>query len=220
MKKIMFNDKFGLTQAVLEGRKTQTRRIITGQAVACVLKRKNLLIASNLTKDEIDKALSKYGSVFSPYKVGDIVAIAQRYKDLISERDEAQDVLDLYKIGDRYLTKSEMRVGFSNKMFVRADLMPHHIKIERIRVERLQDISEEDCIKEGVCFHDNPSVDHKYDPYTPWPYYVKPYRHDIDNIRHFCKARFAYAYLIDKINGKGTWEANPWVFAYDFKLIK
>lgn len=28
MKKIMFNDKFGLTQAVLEGRKTMTRRII------------------------------------------------------------------------------------------------------------------------------------------------------------------------------------------------
>lgn len=31
MKKIMFNDKYGLTQAVLEGRKTQTRRIITPQ---------------------------------------------------------------------------------------------------------------------------------------------------------------------------------------------
>lgn len=27
MKKIMFNDRYGLTQAVLEGRKTQTRRI-------------------------------------------------------------------------------------------------------------------------------------------------------------------------------------------------
>ena len=26
MKKIMFNDKYGLTQAVLEGRKTMTRR--------------------------------------------------------------------------------------------------------------------------------------------------------------------------------------------------
>lgn len=31
MKKIMFNDKFGLTQAVLDGRKTQTRRIIKPQ---------------------------------------------------------------------------------------------------------------------------------------------------------------------------------------------
>ena len=29
MKKIMFNDKFGLTKAVLDGRKTQTRRLFT-----------------------------------------------------------------------------------------------------------------------------------------------------------------------------------------------
>lgn len=29
MKKIMFNDKYGLTQAVLEGRKTQTRRVLS-----------------------------------------------------------------------------------------------------------------------------------------------------------------------------------------------
>lgn len=220
MKKIMFNDKFGLTKAVLEGRKTQTRRIVLDRMAITIQGRKNFLITSNCTKYEIDEDLSKFGETLSLYKIGDIVAIAQKYKDLVSERDEAQDVLDLYKIGDMYLTKSEMGVGFSNKMFVRAELMPHRIKIERIRVERLQDISEEDCIKEGVCFHDNPSVDHKYDPYTPWPYDVKPYRHDIDNIRHFCKARFAYAYLIDKINGKGTWEANPWVFAYDFKLIK
>ena len=27
-----------------------------------------------------------------------------------------------------------------------------------------------------------------------------------------------YAALIDKISGKGTWERNPWVYAYDFKL--
>jgi hypothetical protein len=35
MKKIMFNDKYGLTQAVLEGRKTQTRRIMNPQPEDC-----------------------------------------------------------------------------------------------------------------------------------------------------------------------------------------
>lgn len=29
MQKIMFNDKYGLTKAVLEGKKTQTRRLFT-----------------------------------------------------------------------------------------------------------------------------------------------------------------------------------------------
>ena len=203
MKKIMFNDKFGLTRAVLEGRKTQTRRIVLERYANMIQDIKNRLISSNKTKEQINSSLSELGITISPYKVGEIVAIAQSYKDCGAEA---------------YLWKETP--GWTNKMFVKANLMPHHIKIERVRAERLQDISEEDCIREGVCFHDNPSVDHKYDPYTPWPYYVKPYRHDIDNIRHFCKARFAYAYLIDKINGKGTWEANPWVFAYDFKLIK
>ena len=184
MKKIIFNDKFGLTKAVLEGRKTQTRRIFASK--------------STLLPDDC-----KSSDSYSYYKVGETVAIAQSYKDC-------------------GLTNESMKSypAWVNKMFVKADVMPHHIKIERVRIERLQDISEENCVKEGVCFHENPPVDHKYDLYTPWPYDVKPYRYDIDNVRYFCKARFAYAHLIDKINGKGTWASNPWVFVYDFKLIK
>lgn len=208
MKKIMFNDRFGLTEKVLDGNKTQTRRIIPQSVIDKVeefrVEYYNMTFDALTTKESlyhyffVEKNLGKL-----PYNVGEIVAVAQSYKEVFGEG-----------------CGKESEAGYNNKMFIKANLMPHHIKIERVRVERLQDISEEDCIKEGVCFHDNPSVDHKYDPYTPWPYYVKPYRHDIDNIRHFCKARFAYAYLIDKINGKGTWEANPWVFAYYFKLIK
>lgn len=33
-------------------------------------------------------------------------------------------------------------------------------------------------------------------------------------------AKEAYAALIDKISGKDTWESNPWVFVYDFELVK
>ena len=36
----------------------------------------------------------------------------------------------------------------------------------------------------------------------------------------FRSPRQAYAYLIDKVNGKGTWDNNPWVVVYYFKLIK
>ena len=204
----MFNDRFGLTEKVLEGNKTQTRRIIPQSVID---KMEELRVEYyNMTFDALTTKESLYHYFFVeknlgklPYKVGEIVAVAQSYKEVFGEG-----------------CGKESEAGYNNKMFVKPELMPHQIQITGIKIERLQDISEEDCIKEGVCFHDNPSVDHKYDPYTPWPYYVKPYRHDIDNIRHFCKARFAYAYLIDKINGKGTWEANPWVFAYDFKLIK
>lgn len=39
--------------------------------------------------------------------------------------------------------------GWDNKMFVRAEHMPHRIRITDIRVERLQDISDEDCLRKA-----------------------------------------------------------------------
>lgn len=98
--------------------------------------------------------------------------------------------------------------GWKNKMFVKADLMPHHICITNIRVERLQDISEEDCLKEGIWRDDNVGLE----GVTYW-------YHGLAN-SSFRTAKEAYASLIDKISGKGTWESNPWVFVYDFELVK
>ena len=70
MKKIMFNDKYGLTQAVLEGRKTQTRRTF--------LKPCDETLLDGITPECII-------SVRSRYKVGETIAIAQSYKDIHAE---------------------------------------------------------------------------------------------------------------------------------------
>lgn len=184
MKKIMFNDRFGLTKAVLEGRKTQTRRIVTEPYQTLIGARRHILVLVNKIKDKekIGKDLTEMGSGYSSYKVGDVVAIAQRYKDCA--KSGMQDT-----------------PGWTNKMFVRADLMPHHIKIERIRVERLQDISEEDCLAEGIY-----DLGNKY-------FYV-------DNLEVICNTpKQAYSELIRKIHGSKIWDSNPFVFVYDFKLI-
>lgn len=92
-------------------------------------------------------------------------------------------------------------------MFVRADLMPHRIRITNVRVERLQDISDEDCLREGIEEHLK-GVQYGF---TSNIGYVGQYP--------FTTPREAFALLIDKISGKGTWESNPWVFVYEFKLI-
>lgn len=97
--------------------------------------------------------------------------------------------------------------GCSNKMFVKADLMPHHIRITHIRVERLQDISKEDCLKEGIWRGDNVGLEGT----TYW-------YHNLTN-SSFRTPQEAYASLIDRISGKGTWESNPYVFVFDFELI-
>lgn len=191
MKKIMFNDKYGLTQAVLEGRKTQTRRTMPTH-IETRLRHLRVLAPSNWTKDWSDSALSKFGETMSPYKTGDIVAIAQSYKDCGTEASFWKQT-----------------PGWTNKMFVKANLMPHHIKIERVRVERLQDISEEDCLKEGI-YEDGGN-----DSFIPH-YFYDYYNSNSDG---FKTPQLAYAHLIGEIGGKGTWEANPLVFAYDFALI-
>ena len=193
MKKIMFNDKFGLTKDVLEGRKTQTRRIVLERYANMIQDIKNRLISSNKTKEQINSSLSELGITISPYKVGEIVAIAQSYKDCGAEA---------------YYWKQTP--GWTNKMFVKANLMPHRIEIERLRVERLQDISEEDCLKEGI-YEDG--GDDSFIPHYFYNYYNS-------NSDGFKTPQLAYAHLIDKINGKGTWNSNLFVLVYDYKLIK
>ena len=209
MKKIMFNDKYGLTQAVLEGGKTQTRRILSPtiffqRLTTCegwsnedirAWKRscnRQLYGAQGyMLQQMLDYALSS-----SRYKLGEVVAVAQKYKDIALDMP-VELAAELIK-----------QPGWNNKMFVKADLMPHRIRITNIRVERLQDISEDDCLKEGIWRDDNVGLEGT----TYW-------YHGLVN-SSFRTAKEAYAFLIDKISGKGTWESNPWVFVYDFELIK
>lgn len=194
MKKIMFNDKYGLTQAVLEGRKTQTRRIAdTAGRLRDITVRQAL--------EEVNKGracLFDEGRplALSAYKLGETIAIAQKYADLAYEGEFF-----------RLLGKVIFEKGCHNKMFVKADFMPHRIRITHIRVERLQDISEEDCIAEGVWRDDNVGLEGT----TYW-------YHGLAN-SSFRTPQQAYASLIDRISGKGTWESNPYVFVYDFELI-
>ena len=194
MKKIMFSDKYGLTQAVLEGRKTQTRRIADAAG-----RLRDITVRQAL--EEVNKGracLFDKGRplALSAYKLGETIAIAQKYADLAYDGEFF-----------RLLGKVIFEKGCHNKMFVKADFMPHRIRITNIRVERLQDISEEDCIAEGVWRNDNVELEGT----TYW-------YHGLAN-SSFRTPQQAYASLIDRISGKGTWESNPYVFVYDFELI-
>ena len=96
--------------------------------------------------------------------------------------------------------------GWNNKMFVRADLMPHQIRITNVRIEQLQDITDEDCLKEGIR-----KVVNENGIYTQ--YYVG-YSACFENPRE------AFAHLINKVSRKDVWNENQYVFVYDFELVK
>ena len=192
MKKILFNDKFCLTQAVLDGTKTMTRRVLKEGAPLG-------------NWEETAKHL--------PYKVGEVVAIAQPYKDIIESMAEYSDII----INVDGSINREYKAGWTNKMFVKADLMPHHIRITDVKIEHLQDISDKECLREGV---KRASIGFYAEGVKVKDCEKEAHRETASGcLKLFPFPRPAFASLIDKISGKGTWESNPWVVAYSFELV-
>ena len=215
MKKIMFNDKYGLTQAVLEGRKTQTRRIITcpkefrGEYVAgfYVYKKAANDIVTKICLYDADERPFDEGQILPKYKVGETIAVAQSYKDC----GYSESALDInpknYRVARGTLGNSK---GWNNKMFVRSEGCIHQIRTINIRAERLQDISDEDCLAEGITKIVSEDGTLRY--------YVK--NGTGETLYATDSPQNAYAFLIDKVSGNGTWERNPWVWVYEFELVK
>ena len=224
MKKIMFNEHFGLQQSVLDGSKTMTRRICT-----MTLHRK----LKDGTMEEIEPddmfvaddgvALFQIGrngyrvpkENQPAYKIGEEVAIAQPYKqcwDIYQKLWKSYNDPSSWRTPDAILGDSvQETAGWNNKMFVRADLMPHAIRIKSIKAERLQSISEDDILREGI---------HEGEFMNTWDRYYFDEWGDVANHITFKTPRLAFQSLIDKVCKRGTWKKNPWVYVYEFELIK
>lgn len=209
----MFNDKYGLTQAVLEGRKTQTRRIAYAAG-----RLRDITVRQDLEGVNKGKACLFDDGILiakSAYKLGETIAIAQEYEDL--RKDD-----EFYRLCGKNgmpLECIKYEKGFSNKMFVKADLMPHRIRITNISIERLQDISDEDVTHEGfsnICFNKNMG-----NMLSEWCYDLCYYdAFGNSQSLHSTIAKEAYSYLIAKLYGWSLWYSNPYVFVYDFELVK
>lgn len=205
----MFDDRFGLTEAVLDGRKTMTRRVIPAKATEYILGEfKQEYFEGTLDVFDSDKKyieqyylVEKCGKCFRP---GDIVAVAQRYKDVMPYLADS-----FRQPSPNYMMD---KPGYNNKMFVRADLMPHQIRITSVRIERLQDISNEDCMREGVRKLESENCPTMF-TFDGWSFKNKVNR---------CtdSPKEAFEALFKKLSGKKAWDDNPWVFVYEFELVK
>lgn len=200
MKKIMFNDRYDLTQAVIEGRKTMTRRIEFDKEFQKMIDDSDSYYYDDgylvFATQDVD-----IHHVKTRYKVGEVVAVAQRYQDIF----DYSNCVNPYDWED-----DDKPSGWTNKMFTKAKLMPHRIRITGIKCERLQDISNEECLREGI---------RQFTPNFPKNSPIHPTHFVIGDILKDTP-REAFASLIDKVSGRGTWESNPWVMAYDFELVK
>lgn len=200
--KIMFNDRYVLTDVVISGIKNNTRRIEGGR---------QFQLAATEAEDFFYEEDAGYivmccqgVEIFRHkcrYKLGEVVAVAQSY--------EAAGFDPEYSIEGMLYAKKH--AGWRNKMFVSAKYMPHQIRITGIRCERLQDISDDDCFREGISESWYESTDT-----TTYGFADGKKGTAVE----FDTPRQAFAALIDKVSGRGTWKRNPWVVVYEFELVK
>jgi hypothetical protein len=210
-----------LHDKTVEGMKTQTRRLIVSRTGFFQVCSKNGIV-TNIWQTDADEWTGENLIPVKPrYNVGEIVYLKEPYAIL----PDNSIVSIAYKFGYPENLKEQIgawksnsipnvsNINWKNKLFMPASAARSFIKITAIKVERLQDISDEDCIKEGIGLAKRSGFvpgGMAYDVSEEWDY------------TYACAAwtpQDAYASLIDKINGKGTWDSNPWVWVYEYILV-
>ena len=224
-------------QAIIEGRKTQTRRIIKPQPVDVGFGR-NCEVAPYCTGTDWPLAYYEMrGACWnssSPLKCpygqpGDRLWVRETWQEFYASSRGSR-----YEAGIRYLADGAERIVQApmerfagdhrrdgNGLRWRSSIhMPRwasrlDLLNREIRVERVQQISEEDCRAEGVQREDLPSDPDNFHP--PGSYGFVPGIHPFPKGRIYPRPQEAFAELWDDTNGKGIWQKNDWVWVIAFR---
>jgi hypothetical protein len=208
---ILFSDP--MVRALLEGSKTQTRRVV---------KPKHLPFVENLTANFLD---GKWGERPMPYGgPGDRLWVREKWQawDCTSVMDKEWEPWDRERRsglsineyhaehgnpdGIEYAATSESLGPWTPSIHMPRWASRITLEITGVRVERLQDISEADSVAEGCTKNHNG--------------YFWGGPHDVSGLKQMATAQKAYRDLWESINGPGSWEANPWVWVVSFKHLE
>ena len=222
IKPILFSSP--MVQAILEGRKTQTRRIIKPQPDVRGLRNTNVEFED------------WHGLEVKPkYQKGDILWVRETFEYYSAEWDSSNNDLNYSMVTFNYkATDGEILKGkatskefaknailqiengkLKNSSWKPSIFMPKaacriFLEITDVRVERLHDISEDAAIAEGI---------QKYGPFGEYKGSPHP-NGGAMAFRAYGKAARAFQDLWESINGEGSWKANPAVFVYEFKRVE
>jgi hypothetical protein len=198
---IIFSDE--MYQAILDSRKTQTRRIVKK-------------VPKKLDLKELYEYSSSYIHSQCPYgQPGDLLWVRERtieieYRHYHDLKDEGKNPgLFLYKndISPFAYNVLQLKYGYDNwksPIHMQKDAARIWLQITDIRVERLQDISDEDAIAEGILKVGT----HRY----------KNYLKDL-NDEYFLSPLTSFRSLFESVNGEQVWYQNPWVWVISFKVL-
>ncbi|MFC3902534.1 hypothetical protein SAMN05421749_103290 [Acinetobacter marinus] len=198
--------KTEMVQAILKGRKTQTRRVLKAQPPV----KKNRVVPlyqvehkvtevsfHEILKDDIPHC-SSFFKCKSPFgKIGDRLWVRETFCYAWNEDDHIcdKDGNPVWDVKDAhiYYAASETKVDGKWKPSIHMPRWASRILLEitNIQVERLNDVSESDCVKEGV---------------------------GSAFLRDCKKPKFMQ--LWESINGADSWAENPWVWVIEFRVVR
>lgn len=186
-----------MVQAILEGRKTQTRRMTKyGKAYD---------IFPN-GKQEVEAIKSKENILPNNTKVGDIIWVRETWQKSLCPNEF------VYKADTDNPIYLDKNWKWKPSLFMPKEVCRLFLKVTNVQVQRLQDISEEDAIAEGV------EVDSTRDNMLNKE--LRLSRNYLTNEMKWMSARLSYKTLWEKINGKESWAVNPFVWVYSFKVVE
>lgn len=205
---ILFQDR--LVQAILADRKTQTRRIIKGLPDWFTTQDRTWVegygLAKNTTFAALDSPVGK-ASAKCPYGTdGDILWVREAWSPTLSLGLEGEPAARYRASGDQLLPNFKWRPSIHMHRYTSRI----NLKVDDVRAERLNDISEADAVAEGI---------------QPVGTHVQGYDGKVwlghDGFKT-TSPRVAFSTLWDSINkdrGYG-WHTNPWVWVVKFHKVK
>ncbi|HFQ2794743.1 TPA: hypothetical protein ACHQHX_005778 [Pseudomonas aeruginosa] len=198
---ILFNDQ--MVRAILEGRKTVTRRVVSPQPDFL-----GSMVDPNTPFKTLDAGL--HARITCPYgEPGDRLWVRETWGLQVRSYGGGAGEFIVYRATNPdaiYCKSSEGReypVKWKPSIHMRRHSSRILLEITAVRVERLQDISEEQALAEGV----------RGEP--------------CDHTRQACAdigcwgdtAKGAFGFLWESLKGEGSWAANPWVWVVEFKRV-
>lgn len=214
-----------MVRAILDGRKTQTRRIVKPHANAESARENyavpNVWVFQDKLRGRCFDLQCPHGKpgdrlwvreTFSPdatsmypcppawYRASDDIDRSDFHTCPKEHRGNYADCLKCWE--EREHSKFKWRPS----IHMPRSLSRINLEITAIRVERLQSIKEKDAIAEGVT------------KVRDGCYAIKGFDYDLSGLCH-TDAVTPYAKLWDSINGPDVWDANPWVWVIEFRKL-
>ena len=196
-KPILFSTK--MVQALLAGNKTMTRRIV-----------KNIPegISDKHLKIMVNGHHALHGSIRPYCKKGDLLWVRETWSKNTGSffTGDEQTIVFAADI-DEY---ERWRYRFKPSIHLKKADARIWLQVVSITVERLNDISETDAVKEGVKLSDSGNF---------WFNYLADAARITNAIHNLKSAKSSLKTLWKLINGRESWDLNPWVWVVEFKLV-